>query len=91
MASNAIPIKLRLALRREGDFWNAYVAIENTMEGAILIGSIGMGIASVPKFKRAFMSLMQDAMAHHVKGITGRIEGWNDPVAAPEHEKAGRA
>lgn len=34
MASNTTPVKLRLALRREGDFWNAYVAIENTMEGA---------------------------------------------------------
>lgn len=91
MATNTLPVKLRLALRREGDFWNAYVALENTMEDAILIGSIAMGVATVPRFKRAFMALMKDAMAHHIKGIAGKVDHWNDPVTAPEHEKAGRA
>lgn len=37
------------------------------------------------------MRLMQDGMAHLIKDIGGRVEAWNDPVAAPEHEKAGRA
>jgi hypothetical protein len=91
MASNTTSVKLRLALRREGDFWNAYVALENTMDGAVLIGSLAMGLASVPKFKKAFMRLMQDGMSHHIKDIAGRVGAWNDPVAAPEHEKAGRA
>lgn len=91
MASNSIPVKLRLALRREGNFWNAYVALEHTMEDAVLIGSLAMGPASVPKLKRTFMRLMQDAMAHFIRQTVGEVEHWNEPVAAPEHEKAGRA
>ena len=37
------PGNLRLALRVEGHWWNAYAAPMNTMEGAVLLGSIGMG------------------------------------------------
>ncbi len=34
---------VRLALRQEGAFWNAYLAQADTMVGAKLIGSIVLG------------------------------------------------
>lgn len=85
--------KLRLALRVEGEFWNAYVATADTMEGAFLLGSIRMGAVSADlMLKEAFMSLMQIAMASAIKGATGgKVGHWNDPIAAPQHERAGRA
>jgi hypothetical protein len=35
----------RLAFREEGEYWNAYFAAEHTMDGALLLGSIRLGVA----------------------------------------------
>jgi hypothetical protein len=86
------PANLRLALRVEGSWWNAYAAPINTMEGAVLLGSIGMGAVTTEgggeRRKQAFIDLMKDVLDEFIKDFTGSApEGWNDPVAAPEHER----
>ena len=84
---------LRLALRHEGEFWNAYVAPIGTMEGAFLLGSIRMAAVGEDRMmKDAFMSLMQISMAAAIESVIGmKVKKWSEPAAAPEHERAGRA
>lgn len=86
-------MKMRLALRVEGHFWNAYIADPVTMMNAALLGSIRMNvIENDPALKTAFMAVMQIAMAKVIEEVIGGpVEGWEEPVAAPQHEKAGRA
>lgn len=83
----------RLALRQEGDLWNAYYAMPNTMEGAIFLGSIR--IAAVMRDdarKQAFIDLMREVVGDTIKDTTGVQPQWPDgPQPAPEHERAGRA
>jgi hypothetical protein len=81
-------IQLRLALRHEGDWWNAYVAPPNTMKGSLQIGSILIRpCATDPDLKQRFMSLMQDVLGMAVEDITGtEIEEWHEHPA-PEYER----
>jgi hypothetical protein len=80
----------RLALRHEGNFWNAYYALQGTMDGAVLLGSIAMAIAIMPDRKCAFMTLMKEAVADIIEEETGVRPIWpNGPQPAPEAEKAG--
>ena len=44
-----------------------------------------------PERKAAFMGLMQDAVADILEQASGTRPTWNEPQAAPEHERAGRA
>jgi hypothetical protein len=82
----------RLALREEGDFWNAYYAMPGTMFGAILLGSIQMGIIrDRPRRKAQFMALMREAVGDILKDVTGsRPVSW-DERPAPEDERGGSA
>lgn len=82
----------RLAMREEGDNWNAYYAMPHTMDGALLLGSIRMAIAIRPDRKEAFMALMRDAVADIIEERTGVRPTWPDgPRRAPEHERSGHA
>jgi len=85
-------MKLRLAMREEGAFWNAYIAQTATMDGAVHIGSIGVGaVRANPEIKDRFMRLMQDAFADALSRSMGvPVDEW-DIARAPEHERAGRA
>lgn len=82
----------RLALRVEGQMWNAYYALSNTMEGAVHLGSIAMvAVRENPERKQAFMGLMQDFVADIIEERTGVRPDWNGERRAPEHERAGNA
>lgn len=83
----------RLAMRVEGDWWNAYYALPGTMKGAILLGSIQMAFVQDESAKQIFMALMRDAVSAIIKDATGVSPVWpEDSVRpAPEHERAGRA
>lgn len=81
----------RLAMRHEGEWWNAYYALTDTMEGAALLGSIRMTLVADPKRKHAFMDLMRDAVGALLKDATGVSPGWGGEHPAPEHERAGNA
>jgi hypothetical protein len=85
---------LRLALRVEGDKWNAYLAKSGTMERSVLIGSIVfVAVRDNPDLKAGFMELMQGAMAALLKSCPHPVEidGWEDPIPAPPHERSGNA
>lgn len=82
---------VRLAFRVEGDKWVAYLAKMDTMDEAIWMGSIAMGIVnSDDTRKRWFMDLMKSALSDFAQdnGIT--IASWNE-YEAPPHERSGSA
>ena len=80
----------RLAMRHEGNFWNAYYALENTMDRALLLGSISMQfVVNNPDRKAAFMAMMQDAVSDILEEKVGTRPDWNEPGPAPEHERSG--
>ena len=82
----------RLALRVEGDNWNAYYAKRDTMEGAVFLGSIGMRfIVANPERKQLFMDIMRDSVADCIQEVTGIRPTWGGPETAPEHERSGSA
>ena len=75
----------RLALRVEGDTWVAYYAMPDTMDGALVLGSIKMALVQDQGRRHAFMELMKSAISEVLD-----VESW-DERPAPEHERAGRA
>jgi hypothetical protein len=81
----------RLAMRHEGNFWNAYYALPGTMEGAILLGSIAMKFVQDAERKAAFMHLMREAVSDILEEQTGVRPTWPEPEGqtAPEHERSG--
>jgi PRTRC genetic system protein C len=80
----------RLAMRVEGNFWGAYYAQAGSMEGAVPLGTIGMGIVSRDETKRdRFFNLMRDAVADFIEDKTGQKPTWGVEERAPEHERAG--
>lgn len=79
----------RLAMRVEKGFWRAYYALPDTMEGAILLGSIRMAFVEEPKAKEAFMYMMKACVGMMLEEVTGHKPSWpNPPVSAPEHERS---
>ena len=78
---------MRLALRQEGKFWNAYLASPDTMEGATLLGSIMLSVVKKnPKHKEAFMQLMQTVIGDALEEIVGIAPDFIDRVA-PDGER----
>jgi hypothetical protein len=80
----------RVALRVEGDWWVAYYALPNTMEGAIEMGRVLMALVQDRDRKEAFMGLMRSAVGEFLKAATG-VQADFITQDAPEHERAGRA
>jgi hypothetical protein len=81
----------RLAFRAEGDNWACYYALPDTMEGAILMASIAIGIVRDQERKKMFMDLMKHALSDFLEERVGqRPEIW-DEEPAPESERSGSA
>lgn len=91
------PVQLgRLAMRLEGDYWNAYYATPGTMKDAILLGSVKMQFVignheNQMQRKEQFMQTMRDCVADIIEEATGSRPTWGGPRTAPEHERSGRA
>ena len=82
----------RLAMRQEGQYWNAYYALPSSMAEPILLGSIRMGaITENPERKQDFMQMMREIVSDIIEVETGVRPTWGGPTAAPEHERAGEA
>lgn len=79
----------RLALRVEGNNWNAYYARDHTMEHAIFLGSLWMGLATNLTRKQQFLDLMRECVADLIEDVAGVRPVWGGPEAAPEHERSG--
>jgi hypothetical protein len=86
-----VPCPCRLAIRHEGRFVIAYLAMVDTMEDAMPMGTLHEDLASVPEIFDAWNALMRDCLAETVFRITGLRPvfrpGSEQP--APEHERSG--
>lgn len=82
----------RLAMRHEGKFWNAYYAMPESMENAILLGSIAVRFVQTEERRNAFMLFMREAMADLIEETVGVRPTFPDgPMPAPETERSGHA
>lgn len=79
----------RLAMRAEGDNWNAYYAPLGTMKGAIFLGSIKMRFVQDSKRRKDFMGIMKDAVADIVEEKIGTRPTWENEKPAPDSERSG--
>jgi hypothetical protein len=80
----------RLAMRHEGNMWNAYYALPDTMQESIFLGSIHMGaVTDNPQRKEEFMLMMRDIVSEIIEAQTGIRPTWGGPQTAPEHERPG--
>ena len=92
MGQNKLKQAGRLAMRYEGSMWNAYFALPQSMEGAVLIGSIAMrAIVDNDDRKKAFMQMMWSVVADILEEKIGVRPTHGDVQAAPEHERAGHS
>jgi hypothetical protein len=80
----------RLAMRVEGDWWAAYYAEADTMEGALWLGSIRLKLVERRDRRAAFLALMRDVVADLIEEVAGRRPDWIDERTAPDHERAER-
>lgn len=82
----------RVAFRVEGDNWNAYWALPDTMEGAIYLASIRMGaVRGAPHVKDAFMDVVRAAVVALFAQDGVAVDSWSGPQSAPETERSGNA
>lgn len=82
----------RIAFRTEGEWWKAYYALPDTMEGALELGQVKLAAVQDPELKNAFIAFMRDVVTVIFRGATGiTIPKWNEPEPAPEHERGGSA
>jgi hypothetical protein len=90
--ARAHELPVRLAFREEGNFWNAYLALSDTMERATLIGSVRIGpMMADPDLKRQFIDLMKSVMQHAIEEAIGvSVDHFNERTA-PESERSGNA
>jgi hypothetical protein len=80
----------RIALREEGDWWVAYWARPDTMDGALPLARVRMNLVAKDKaIKRAFIEFAQLIMTHGIEAVGGKIEGWHAPIPGPPHERGG--
>ena len=80
----------RLAFREEGDHWNAYYALPDSMDGAVWLGSIAMRFVRTNKVRKSvFMALMRDSFDDVMEELIGERPTWPEPEGhpAPEHER----
>ena len=83
---------IRLAFREEGEFWNCYLALPDSMKGAKLLGTIMMGaVRRHPEVKQAFMEAMKLALANAAEDVTGERPDAFIEERAPEGERSGHA
>jgi hypothetical protein len=82
----------RLAFRVEGDTWRAYYALTETMDGAVVLGSVAMRFVVETKRRDQFIAFMREAVSDLIEESTGTRPQWPDPPRpAPEHERSGSA
>jgi hypothetical protein len=77
-------------MRKEGEFWNAYLSQVDTMQNALLLGSIRIELIDVPQLRTAFYEAMSMAMTLIVQqmfDVSPDDVVLGDTKPAPESEK----
>ncbi|HHJ80713.1 MAG TPA: hypothetical protein ENJ65_03675 [Candidatus Tenderia electrophaga] len=83
---------MRLVMRQEGEFWNAYLAKIDTMDDSILLGSIRMSaVDHMPELRTTFMGLMREMLSEFLGSMADCEVEWDEVKPAPEHERTGNA
>lgn len=83
---------IRLAFRKEGAFVNCYVAKEETMADATLIGSMRRTcLDHSPDVWEDWKALMKRVLEFHIKTSLNLTPEWGGEHKAPEHERSGEA
>lgn len=77
----------RVAFREEGDKWNAYYAMPDTMKGSLYLGALNIDLARNPALKHAFMDLMRHVVSVMLEEVVGEKPIWKEPIDAPAHER----
>jgi hypothetical protein len=72
----------RLAVRVTGDTLTVYYAEPETMEAALVIGSISLAAVRQQNRKREFIDLMEAVVGDIIEEATGIRPTWGRPVAA---------
>jgi hypothetical protein len=87
MTKKKTEMPFRLALRQEGDMWNAYLAPEGSMDRALFLGSIRLNVVkNDAKAKDAFMSLMVSVVGNAIEEVVGVKPEWIEK-GAPSYER----
>ena len=82
----------RLAIRSEGEYINCYFAEDDTMDDALLLGSIKRSIVETDeRLFDEWREFMQRAFGLVAVRAIGVEPVWSEPEKAPEHERSGRA
>ena len=80
----------RIAMRVEGEMWNAYFAPYDSMDDALLFGSIRIAaVHQDEELKELFMDLMKKVLESSLARVSDAKVVRYDLEKAPEHEKAG--
>jgi hypothetical protein len=82
---------IRLALRSEGDWINAYIAHRDTMEGALLLGSLHRTLAADAGLWGGWKALMTEATVYMMETVIGVTPDAMIEQPAPESERSGNA
>lgn len=89
MALEAAPF--RLAFRAEGEFVNCYYAAADTMENAMLLGSMRRStLEKTPGVFWKWQALMQEVLTAACLDVLGAAPQF-ETKPGPEHERSGRA
>jgi hypothetical protein len=86
-----MPVKL--AMRREGHMWNAYLMANfATDKEPMLLGSIRMvAVEQNEERKKQFMDMMMSFMGEMIELVAGQAPDRFDIQPAPESERSGNA
>ncbi len=78
----------RLAFREEGDFWNCYYCKTDTLQDALLLGTIRINfVVNGSPHREKFMAVMRDILSDAVLAATGKRPDYFKEQDAPEHER----
>jgi hypothetical protein len=93
METRQMPVKL--AMRREGDMWCAYLMAnfkEEKKREPLLLGSIRIiAVEQNEERKQQFMDMMTSFMGEMIELVTGKTPDRFEVQPAPENERSGNA
>lgn len=84
-----IEAPVRLAIRREGKYVNAYLAQIGTMDDAVLLGSILHRLAQNADYFDAWKACMKHGFGIAIEEVTGGTIASFEERPGPEHERSG--
>jgi hypothetical protein len=83
-------LPIRLALRREGHMWSAYLKSVGDDRQPLLLGSIRIvAVENNETRKQQFITMMTEFMGEMIETVTGRAPDHFEVQEAPESERGG--